>query len=111
MRALAVRPSSSSRLGEPDRETRRRHPLKPEAVDLAALAPLDLEPHVDDAVGAVFLGFAPQRLDRRLTIGFGARVAGGAPRGRRPDSPNRNRTPAVVERGRKTHLHEIQSVC
>ena len=63
------------------------------------------------AVGPVFLGFAPQGLDRRLTLGFGAGIAGGPPGPRRPDSPNRNRTPAVVERGRKTHLHEVQSIC
>jgi hypothetical protein len=60
------------RLSEPDREARRCHALKAEAVDLAARASLDLEPHVDDPVGPVFLSFAPQGLDGRLTVRFTA---------------------------------------
>jgi len=100
-----------SRLSEPDREAGRRHSLKPHAVDVGAFAALDLEPHVDDAVGPVFLGFASQGLDSRLTVRFGAGITGCQPGPRRPDSTNRNRTPAVIERGRKTHLHEVQSIC
>ena len=101
-----MRPATaSSRLSEPNRETCRRHTLEPEAVDLAALAALNLEPDVDDTVCSVFLGLSPQGLDSRLTIAFGAPVAGGPPGPRRPDSPNCNCTPAAIERGRKTHLH------
>ena len=35
-----------------------------------ALAAVDLEPHVDHAVGPVLLGFAGQSLDGRLTVRF-----------------------------------------
>jgi hypothetical protein len=101
---------ASGRLGEPDRKPHRRHPLEPDPADVAALAALDLEPHVDDSVRPIVFGFAPQGLDRRLTVGFGAGIAGGAPGPFRPDSPNRNCTPAVVKRGRKTHSHEVQSI-
>ena len=101
---------NSGRLGEPDRKPRRRHPLEPDPADVAALAALDLEPHVDDSVSPIVFGFAPQGLDRRLSVGFGAGVAGGPPGPLRPDSANRNCTPAVVKRGRKTHSHEVQSI-
>jgi hypothetical protein len=105
-----VRRLASGRLSEPHRETDRRNPLKPKSVNLAALAGLKLEPDVYDAVGPVFLGLAPQGLDSRLTIGFGVGIARGPPGPRGPDSPYRNCTPAVVEGGRKTHSHEVQSV-
>ena len=43
------------------------------------LQSVNLEPHFNDRVGAVFLGFAGQGLDCGLTIGFGSRIARGAP--------------------------------
>ncbi len=62
----------SGRACEAHREAGRGHSLKIDAFDVGALDPVNLEPHVDDRVGAVFLGFAGQGLDRRPAIGFGA---------------------------------------
>ncbi len=57
-RADAAQPSGEPP-GEPDRETGRRHPLERDARRCRTpLTAVDLEPDVDDGVGAVFLGFA-----------------------------------------------------
>ena len=81
--------------------------LKPKSVDFAAFAALDVELDVDDAVSAIVLGFARQGLDGRLSVGFGARTAGGPPGSLRSNSSDRNCTPAVIGGGRKTHSHEV----
>ena len=47
------------RLGEPNREARRRHALKLDSVDIVAFAAVYLELHVDDGVGPVVLSFPP----------------------------------------------------
>jgi hypothetical protein len=62
---------------------------------------------LDDSLSAVILGFARQCVDGRLTVGFCAWTAGCAPWPRCPNSPDRNRTPAVIEGGRKTNSHQI----
>src|SRR5271163_4872170 len=96
------------RLRETHGETRRRHALEYNAADVAAVTAVDLEPYVDNRVGAVFLGFAGQGLDCGLTVGFGPRIARGAPLRRRSDAANRGHRPAAVEVTRKAHVHDVQ---
>jgi hypothetical protein len=91
-------------------EAGRGHPLKRNALDLAALAAVYLEPHVDERVSAVLLGLTHQSLDGRLTIGFRDRVTGGAPTSCGPDSANSGHRATVIRATRKTHLHEVKSV-
>ena len=65
--------------GEADRQTGDGDALQRDAVDIDAFDVVHLEPHVDDRVGGIFRRLARQSLDRRLTLGFGARLVCGPP--------------------------------
>ncbi len=68
---------------------------------------VDFKIKTNNRVGVVFLGFADQRLDGRLTIGFGGGAVDGAPTGRRPDPADRSMAAAAFERIRATDLHDL----